>query len=139
MITGIGLVCLYVLDYDVAHDFYVNKLGLRVTFDAPMEGGGRWLLVASSHQPQTPIMLVVPDPPLVTEQQAAQIRELMATGLLGPGALATDDCVRDFKDLSAKGVEFIEEPAERFYGIDAAFRDPFGHHWRLTQPADAAP
>ncbi len=33
----------------------------------------------------------------------------------------------------AKGVEFIEEPEERFHGIDAAFRDPFGNHWRLTQ------
>jgi uncharacterized glyoxalase superfamily protein PhnB len=31
-------------------------------------------------------------------------------------------------------VEFIEEPEERFYGVDAAFRDPFGNHWRLTQP-----
>jgi len=30
-------------------------------------------------------------------------------------------------------VEFIEEPEERFYGVDAAFRDPFGNHWRLTE------
>ena len=36
--------------------------------------------------------------------------------------------------LKAKGVEFTEEPEERFYGVDAAFRDPFGNHWRLTQP-----
>jgi uncharacterized glyoxalase superfamily protein PhnB len=39
-----------------------------------------------------------------------------------------------YEELKAKGVEFIEEPEERFYGIDAAFRDPFGNQWRLTQP-----
>jgi catechol 2,3-dioxygenase-like lactoylglutathione lyase family enzyme len=133
MITGIGLVCVYVLDYDQAHDFYVGKLGLETAFDAPMEGGGRWLLVQSPRQPQTPIMLVVPEPPIVSPEQADRLRELMATGLLGPGALATDDCRRDYKELSARGVEFIEEPSERFYGIDAAFRDPFGNHWRLTE------
>jgi hypothetical protein len=35
-------------------------------------------------------------------------------------------------------VEFIEEPSERFYGIDAGFRDAFGNHWRLTQARRAA-
>jgi catechol 2,3-dioxygenase-like lactoylglutathione lyase family enzyme len=134
MIKGVGLVCVYVLDFDEAYDFYVHKLGLEVALDEPMEGGGRWLVVNSPAQPEVPIMLTVPDPPLVTEEHAAQIRELMATGLLGPGALATDDCRRDYKELSAKGVEFFEEPSERFYGVDAAFRDPFGNHWRLTEP-----
>ena len=35
--------------------------------------------------------------------------------------------------LRARGVEFTEPPEERFYGIDASFRDPFGNPWRLTQ------
>ncbi|QBI18577.1 hypothetical protein ER308_02680 [Egibacter rhizosphaerae] len=63
---------------------------------------------------------------------AEQIRSLIATGHLGPGAFATKDCRATYRELKAKGVEFIEEPEERFYGIDAAFRDPFGNHWRLT-------
>ena len=29
--------------------------------------------------------------------------------------------------------EFVEEPEERPYGIDAGFRDPSGNHLRLTQ------
>ncbi|WP_205745862.1 VOC family protein [Egibacter rhizosphaerae] len=57
---------------------------------------------------------------------------MIATGHLGPGAFATKDCRATYRELKAKGVEFIEEPEERFYGIDAAFRDPFGNHWRLT-------
>jgi catechol 2,3-dioxygenase-like lactoylglutathione lyase family enzyme len=133
MITGVALVCVYVGDYDKAYDFYVNTLGFEVGMDAPMEGGGRWLVVHSPAQPEVPIMLVVPEPPLMDAATAKQVHALLATGFLGPGALATDDCRATYEDLLAKGVEFIEEPSERFYGIDAAFRDPFGNHWRLTQ------
>jgi catechol 2,3-dioxygenase-like lactoylglutathione lyase family enzyme len=138
MITGMALVCVFVFDYDEAYEFYVGKLGLKVAFDAPMDGGGRWLLVHSPAQPEVPIMLAVPGPPAMDEEQAAKVRELVATGYLGPGALATDDCRATYKELVAKGVEFFEEPEERFYGVDAAFRDPFGNHWRLTQPKPVA-
>jgi uncharacterized glyoxalase superfamily protein PhnB len=69
---------------------------------------------------------------------ADQIRSLVATGFLGPGSLATDDCRTTYAELKAKGVEFTEEPEERFYGIDAGFRDPFGNQWRLTQTASHA-
>ncbi len=133
MITGVGLVCVWVLDQDVAYDFYVNKLGFKVTMDAPMEGTGRWLLLHAPDQPEVPMMFVVPGPPVMDEATAATIRSLIATGYLGPGALATDDCRATYKELVARGVEFVEEPSERFYGIDAGFRDPFGNQWRLTQ------
>jgi catechol 2,3-dioxygenase-like lactoylglutathione lyase family enzyme len=133
MITGMALVCVWVLDQDVAKDFYVGKLGLEVTMDAPMDGGGRWLIVHSPKQPEVPIMLAVPGPPIMDEPAAEKIRSLVATGLLGPGALATDDCHATYAELSKRGVEFVEPPSDRFYGIDAGFRDPFGNHWRLTQ------
>jgi catechol 2,3-dioxygenase-like lactoylglutathione lyase family enzyme len=134
MITGVALVCVWVLDYDEAKDFYVNKLGLTVTMDAPMDDGvGRWLIVHSEHQPNVPIMLAMPGPPMMDPKTTTKISELVATGFLGPGALATDDCWATYKELLSRGVEFTEEPSERFYGIDAGFRDPFGNAWRLTQ------
>ncbi len=43
---------------------------------------------------------------------------------------------RRFDDLKSKGVEVIEEPVDRFYGIDCAVRDPFGNHIRITEPKD---
>jgi uncharacterized glyoxalase superfamily protein PhnB len=49
--------------------------------------------------------------------------------------LSTDDCRKTYEELRAKGVEFTEEPTERFYGIDCGLRDPFGNHIRMTQPA----
>ena len=33
----------------------------------------------------------------------------------------------------ARGLEFVDTPEERPYGIDASFRDPSGNHIRLTQ------
>ncbi|HEY8474595.1 MAG TPA: VOC family protein [Natronosporangium sp.] len=133
MISGIALVCVNVLDMDVARDFYVGKLGLKVVMDK-VEDGFHWLVVHPPDQPETPLMLVKPGPPMVGGEVAEQIAALVASGYLGPGAFATKDCWATYRELRDKGVEFVEEPSERFYGIDAAFRDPFGNHWRLTQP-----
>jgi catechol 2,3-dioxygenase-like lactoylglutathione lyase family enzyme len=133
VITGFGLVCLNVLDLDEAKSFYVDVLGFEVGIDREMDGF-RWLTVHPRGRPEVPMMLVVPEPPVVDEPIAGQLRSLVTRGFLGLGALATDDCRATYEELRAKGVEFIEEPEERFYGVDAAFRDPFGNHWRLTQP-----
>lgn len=66
---------------------------------------------------------------------AHRIDELLALGGFMGGILETDDCRRDFELLRSRGIEFTEEPEERFYGIDSSFRDPSGIPWRLTQPA----
>jgi catechol 2,3-dioxygenase-like lactoylglutathione lyase family enzyme len=133
VITGFGLVCLNVLDLDEAKAFYVDVLGFEVGIDREMDGF-RWLTVHPPQSPELPMMLVVPEPPAIEEPVAGQMRTLLARGYLGLGALAVDDCRRTYAELEAKGVEMTEEPEERFYGVDAAFRDPFGNHWRLTQP-----
>src|SRR3954453_8325653 len=114
MITGVALVCVWVPDHDAAYDFYVGTLGLKVALDAPMEGGGRWLVVHAPAQPEVPIMLARPGPPIMDEEEAAHVREMIAKGHMGVGALATDDCRATFAELVAKGVEFTEEPSERF-------------------------
>jgi len=138
MITGVGLVCVWVLDMDEARSFYVDTLGLDVAMDM-VQDGHRWLVVNAPAQPEVPIMLVDPAAVPMDGEIADQIRSLVATGFLGPGSLATDDCHATYAELKAKGVEFTEEPEERFYGIDAGFRDPFGNQWRLTQPKPLAP
>lgn len=133
MITGFALLCLNVLNLDEAKAFYVDMLGFEVGIDQEMDGF-RWLTVHPAGRPDQPMMLVVPEPPLIDPGTAEQLRSLIARGYLGLGALQTDDCWATYRKLTAKGVEFTESPEERFYGIDAAFRDPFGNAWRLTQP-----
>ena len=60
----------------------------------------------------------------------------MAKGLAGTVFLTTDDCRGDYEALAARGVEFVETPEERPYGIDAGFRDPSGNHLRLSELND---
>ena len=50
--------------------------------------------------------------------------------------LTTDDVRGDYERLAALGVEFVDLPEERPYGIDCGFRDPSGNHFRLTQITD---
>ena len=125
---------IWVTDQDEALDFYVGKLGLEVSADVDLEFM-RWLTVNVPGQPEREILLEVPGPPSTDEESAARIRELLSKGALGLGMiLTTDDCRGTYEELRAKGVEFTEEPTERFYGIDCGFRDPFGNHIRMTQP-----
>ena len=46
----------------------------------------------------------------------------------------TDDCRGTYEEMKAKGVQFVAEPAERPYGIEAVFRDNSGNWFSLTQP-----
>jgi uncharacterized glyoxalase superfamily protein PhnB len=69
------------------------------------------------------------------DSTAEQIRELVTKGAMGMAAIiAVDDVHKTYEELVAKGVEFTEEPTERFYGTDCGLRDPFGNHLRIGTP-----
>jgi catechol 2,3-dioxygenase-like lactoylglutathione lyase family enzyme len=138
MITKVSHIGIWVLDQDKAFDFYVNTLGFTVHTDTRM-GDYRWLTVTPPEQPELEIMLGVPGPPAMDAESAEMVKQLVAKGQLGGGIFATKDCRATYRELRDRGVEFIDEPTERFYGIDAAFRDPFGNQWRITQALDTPP
>jgi catechol 2,3-dioxygenase-like lactoylglutathione lyase family enzyme len=134
MINSISHSRVFVPDQDAALDFYVGKLGMEVSADVDMEVM-RWLTVSVPGAPEHNILLERPGGPYMDDETTAQITDLIGKGMLGMAILTTDDCRGDYEELRAKGVEFTEEPTERFYGIDCGFRDPFGNHVRLTEPA----
>ena len=47
--------------------------------------------------------------------------------------LTTDDVMKDYEQMSSRGVEFTEKPNQQPYGIDCGFRDPSGNSIRLAQ------
>jgi catechol 2,3-dioxygenase-like lactoylglutathione lyase family enzyme len=125
---------IYVLDQDEALDFYVGKLGLEVAADVDL-GFMRWLAVSVPGRPERQVLLERPGSPAMSEETAAQVRELVTKGAMGGWLiLTTDDCRKTYETLLAKGVEFTEEPTDRPYGIDCGLRDPFGNRLRFTQP-----
>ena len=143
MITHLSHATVYVLDQDSAREFYTDKLGFEIRSDVSMgpvcDGGPeiRWLTVGPKSQPDIEIILA--DCAMGHDEATAeQLRALVAKGVLGTGVMATDDCRATYEELSARGVVFLQEPADRPYGIEAVFRDDSGNWFSLTQRAAAA-
>jgi catechol 2,3-dioxygenase-like lactoylglutathione lyase family enzyme len=133
---------LWVHDQDEALAFYTQKLGMEVRSDVtvPELGNFRWLIVGPVGQPDVAIALMaIPGPPVMDAETGEQVRGLMAKGFAGTVFLTTDDCRAAYEELTSRGVEFTEQPEERPYGIDSAFRDPSGNSFRLTQVRAVAP
>ena len=132
---------LWVHDQDEALAFYTEKLGFETRMDVTMEemGNFRWLTVAPPGQDEIAVVLMaIPGPPVMDAETAEQVRTLMGKGFAGTLFLTTDDCRASYEELRSRGVEFVEEPEDRPYGIDAGFRDPSGNHLRLTQVREFA-
>ena len=133
---------LWVHDQEEALAFYTEKLGMEVRADVtlPELGDFRWLTVGPAGQQEVSIVLMaIPGPPVMDAETAQEVRGLMAKGFAGTIFLTTDDCQASYEELKGRGVEFVEEPEERPYGIDSSFRDPSGNHLRLTQVREPVP
>ena len=138
MITGLGVAGIYVHDYEEALAFFLDKLGFQLRSDVRMENGYRWLTVGPPASPGLQLALTVPGPPMHDEETAATLRALLAKGVLSAGAWNTDDCRRTFETYSARGVEFLREPVDRPYGVEAVFRDVSGNWYSLNELNDKA-
>lgn len=132
MSKGIEVVGIYVRDQDEALAFYVEKLGFRVHTDAK-NGYFRWLTVQHPDQPSFQLGLFVPGPPVQDEATGQAMAALVAKGAMPALVLAVEDCRAAYAQLKAKGVEFTQEPIERFGTIDAGFRDPAGNGWKMIE------
>jgi len=133
---------LWVHDQDEALAFYTEKLGMELRADVsfPEMGNFRWLTVGPPGQDDVSIVLMaIPGSPVLSDETAEQVRDLMAKGFAGTVFLTTDDCHASYEELKARGVEFSEEPEDRPYGIDSGFHDPSGNSFRLTQVREMSP
>ena len=68
----------------------------------------------------------------------AMNRALDEGGLFGLG-LRVDDCRKTYDDLRTKGVEFIQPPEERPYGVEAVARDNSGNWMVLVEEKQFSP
>lgn len=137
MSQRIQVVGLYVLDQDEALDFYVKKLGFNVHTDA-RNGDYRWLTVAHPDQPAFQLGLFRPQPPSVDEATAKGLSQAVAKGAMPPLVLVVEDCRAACAQMKQRGVEFTQEPTERYGSIDASFRDPSGNGWKVVQAPRSA-
>ena len=133
MIMGLPIVSVWVLNQDSAKEFYTKKLGCECTTDLKLENGMRWLTVRPEGSTGQELLLMDPADSLLAAASAEQVRALVAKGALSPGVMATSDCRGDHAALAKLGVEFVQEPAVRPYGIEAVLRDDSGNWFSFTQ------
>jgi catechol 2,3-dioxygenase-like lactoylglutathione lyase family enzyme len=127
----------WVHDQDEALEFWTKKVGFELRSDITMPelGDFRWLTVGAPGQDVSLTLMAIPGPPVMDEDTKKKVEELMAKGFAGTVFLMSDDVQAAYEELKGRGVEFTEEPSERPYGIDSAFRDPSGNAIRLAQLA----
>ncbi|HVK43377.1 MAG TPA: VOC family protein [Micropruina sp.] len=126
MITNVSLISVWVKDQDASLTFYTDVLGFEVGDDIQLAEDFRWLTVVHPNQPELHLHLTTPGPPLSQELQSAIHRSLDGGGMPGVG-LTVDDCRATYEALVAKGVTFLQEPADRPYGVEALLRDNSGN------------
>ena len=114
--------------------FYTEKLGFEIRADFT-NGDYRWLTVGSKGQPDLEYQLsALKASHALTQEDVDYLTKLVEAGKLGVGPWKTDDCQKTYETLKAKGVEFLQAPTDRAYGIiEAVFKDNSGNVMVLAQ------
>ncbi|HST06332.1 MAG TPA: VOC family protein [Chloroflexia bacterium] len=134
MINRLSVATIWVTDLNEALRFYTEKLGFEIRTDVTA-GDYRWLTVGLNGQPDIEFHLEVVKPGvLLTQEEAQQLTGLVRAGKLGVGPWKTDDCQKTYETLKDRGVEFVQPPTDRPYGIiEAVFKDNSGNTMVLAQ------
>jgi catechol 2,3-dioxygenase-like lactoylglutathione lyase family enzyme len=134
MINRLSVSTIWVTDQNEALRFYTEKLGFEIRADVT-RGDYRWLTVGLNSQPDIEFQLAAAKPShALTQEEADYLTKLVEAGQLGIGPWKTDDCQKTYEVLKAKGVEFVQPPTDRPYGIiEAVFKDNSGNIMVLAQ------
>jgi uncharacterized glyoxalase superfamily protein PhnB len=89
--------------------------------------------VQHPEQPSFQLGLFKPGPPVLDAATAQTLQAIVAQGAMPPLVLSVDDCRAAYQRLSARGVEFTQEPVDRYGTVDAGFRDPSGNGWKMIE------
>ena len=119
MIKAMKFVGVPVSDQDRALEFFTKKLGFRIITDQHMGGGQRWIEIGVGRNGGGGLALFTPP--------GHEDRIGTFTGI----SFVADDVKATWKELTAKGVKFVQEPKEADWGTSAIFADPDGNQFVL--------
>jgi predicted enzyme related to lactoylglutathione lyase len=106
-------------DQDAALAFWTERVGFRVATDQPMGPGQRWIEL-SIPGAQTGIVLFTP------EGHEDRI------GSFFNGSFGCDNVDYTYKQMSDRGVEFVQPPRKEPWGTSAVFKDLEGNSFVLS-------
>lgn len=122
-IDRFGCITIAVNDQEEALRWFTEKLGFEKRVDMPGEGI-RFLSVAPRNQRELQVILASWFPNHIGTNPTA--------------ILYTDDCRATYDQLKSRGVEFVEPPTQRPFGLQAIFKDLYGNSYALRQRSAAA-
>ncbi|TAD98090.1 MAG: VOC family protein [Bacteroidetes bacterium] len=122
-ITHIAIV---VEDYDLAIQFYTEKLGFVLLQDSKLSESKRWVLVAPKGS-ECALLLAKAS----NEEQKSRVGN--QTGGRVFLFLQTDNFYGDYQKMIENEINFIRPPKEEEYGIVAVFEDLYGNLWDLIE------
>jgi catechol 2,3-dioxygenase-like lactoylglutathione lyase family enzyme len=134
MMNRLSVTTIWVKDHNEALRFYTEKLGFEIRADITA-GDYRWLTVGLPGQPDLEFHLEALKPGAVlTQEDVDDLTRLIETGKMRSGPWKTDNCQQTYEEFAARGVEFLQPPTDRSYGIiEAVFKDNSGNIMLLTQ------
>jgi catechol 2,3-dioxygenase-like lactoylglutathione lyase family enzyme len=125
----ITVTSVFVDDQQKALEFYTDVLGFQLKNDVPLGGADRWLTVVSPAAPDGVELLLEPSGhPAVGPYKAALVEDGIPAASFG-----VDDLQAEFERLSARGVRFVQPPADMGPVIVATLDDTCGNLVQLTQ------
>jgi catechol 2,3-dioxygenase-like lactoylglutathione lyase family enzyme len=127
----IAAVALVVRDYDEAVAWFTRVLRFTLAEDTPLGNGKRWVVVRPPGGAGPALLLAR----AATPEQEARVGD--QTGGRVFLFLHTDDFGRDYDEMTARGVRFVEGPRREPYGTVAVFLDLYGNKWDLVQRTEA--
>ncbi|GGI96527.1 glyoxalase [Alicyclobacillus cellulosilyticus] len=121
----VRFVSIPVANQDRALAFYTEKLGFEVVTDQPFGNGQRWIEL---RPPGSETLVVLFTPPGM-ENRIGGYQNV---------AFTCEDVEAAYRELSARGVEFVQ-PARRaeWGGMEAIFKDSEGNVFVLAAPQGA--
>jgi catechol 2,3-dioxygenase-like lactoylglutathione lyase family enzyme len=123
----VSTVTIAVRDQDEALTWFTEVLGFEKRIDQSLAQRGpgfRWLTVAPPQQAEVEFLLASWFPDLVGKNPT--------------WVLSTRDCQGGYEDLKSKGIEFVQSPTLRPWGIEAVFVDLYGNKYALVQESAQA-
>ena len=119
MIKAIKFASVPVTDQNRALDFYTRKLGFEVATDIPFDDNQRWIELRIQDS-GTRLVLFTP------RGQEDRI------GSFSNIVFIADDVEETYRQLVARGVDFVQQPKKADWGTAAVFRDLDGNSFVIS-------
>jgi catechol 2,3-dioxygenase-like lactoylglutathione lyase family enzyme len=119
MIKGVKFVTVPVRDQKSAIEFWTTRVGLQIVTDQPYDDRQRWIELGAAGHPTR----IVPFELEGWDQRIGDFLNIV---------FYSDDVERTYKEMSARGVEFLGTPDKRSWGTSVVFKDQDGTKFLLS-------